>query len=110
MKPLEDFRQWEVEVGESSRWFIDDMDRWQVEGVWLDLVYLSCSGEGILVLSVRRNVLAEGVYGLLGFFIFNSDSSLIKGSKIRVMGKDIFFLKWDSDPLIISSIYSSSGG
>ena len=66
MKPLEDFRQWEVEVGESSRWFIDDMDRWWVEGVWLDLVYLSSSGEGILVLSIRLSVLVEGVFWVVG--------------------------------------------
>ena len=58
----------------------------------MDLVYLSGSGEGVLVLSVRLSVSAEGVYGLLGFLILNYDSNLMKGSKIRVMGKDhIFF-------------------
>ena len=69
------------------------MDRWWVEGVWLNMVYLSGSSEGILVLSVRLNVLAEGVSGLLGFFILNSDSSLMKGSKIGVMDKDYLFSK-----------------
>ena len=69
------------------------MDRWWVEGVWLDLVYLSSSGEGVLVLSVRLSVSAEGVFGLLGFFIFNSDCSLMKGSKVGVMGKDHLFFE-----------------
>ena len=69
------------------------MDRWWVEGVRLSLVYLSSSGEGVLVLSVRLSVSAEGISGLLGFFIFNFDSSLMKGSEIRVMGKDHLFSK-----------------
>ena len=63
------------------------MDRWWVKGVWLDFIYLSSSGEGVLVLSIRLSVLVEGVSRLLGFLILNSDSSLMKGSKIRVMGK-----------------------
>ena len=69
------------------------MDRWWVEGIWLDLVYLSSSGEGVLALSVRLSVLAEGVFGLLGFFIFNFDSNLMNGSEIGVMSKDHYFLK-----------------
>ena len=32
--------------------------------------------------------LANGISGLLGFFIFNSDSNLMKCSEVRVMGKD----------------------
>ena len=63
----------------------------------MDLVYLSGLGEGVLVLSVSLSVSVEGVSVLLGFFILNSDSSLMKGSKIRVMGNIICFLKWDSD-------------
>ena len=51
------------------------------------MVYLDGSGESVLVLSVS----AEGVSGLLGFFIFDSDSSLMKGSKVRVVGKDHLF-------------------
>ena len=37
---------------------------------------------------IGLSVSAEGVSGLLGFFIFDSDSSLMKCSKIRIMGKD----------------------
>ena len=54
----------------------------------MDLIYLSSSGEGVLVLSVRLSVSVEGISRLLGFLIFNSDSGLTKGLKIRVMGKD----------------------
>ena len=57
----------------------------------MDFVYFSGSGEGVLVLSVRLSVSVEGVSGLLGFFILNSDFSLMKGSKIRVIGKNHFF-------------------
>ena len=64
-----------------------------VKGVRLDLVYLSGSGESILVMSVRLSVSVKGVSGLLGFFILNSDSSLMKGSKIRVMSKDHLFFE-----------------
>ena len=54
----------------------------------MDLVYLGSSGECVLVLSVWLSVLVEGVSRMLGFFIFDSDSSLMKGSKVRVVGKD----------------------
>ena len=57
----------------------------------MDLVYFGSSGESVLVLSVWLSVSAEGVSGLLGFFIFDSDSSLMKGSEVRVMGKDHLF-------------------
>ena len=54
----------------------------------MNLVYLGGSGESVLVLSVWLSVSAEGVSRLLGFFIFDSDSSLMKGSEVRVMSKD----------------------
>ena len=54
----------------------------------MDLVYFGSSGESVLVLSVWLSVSAKGVSGLLGFFIFDSDSSLMKGSKVRVVGED----------------------
>ena len=57
----------------------------------MDLVYFSGSSEDVLSLSVRLSVLAEGVFGLLGFFIFNSDFNLMKGSEMEVMGKDHLF-------------------
>ena len=57
----------------------------------MNLVYLNGSGESVLVLSVS----AEGVSGLLGFFIFDSDSNLMKGSEVRVMGKDHLFSKME---------------
>ena len=57
----------------------------------MNLVYLGGSGESVLVLSVWLSVSAEGVSRLLGFFIFDSNSSLMKGSEVRVMGKDHLF-------------------
>ena len=57
----------------------------------MNLVYLGSSGESVLVLSVWLSVSAEGVSKLLGFFIFDSDSSLIKGLEVRVVGKDHLF-------------------
>ena len=57
----------------------------------MDLAYVGSSGESVLVLSVGLSVSVKGVSGLLGFFIFDSDSSLMKGSKVRVMGKDHLF-------------------
>ena len=59
----------------------------------MDLVYLGSLGERVLVLSVGLSVSAEGVFGLLGFFIFNSNSNLMKGSEVKVMGKDHLFSK-----------------
>ena len=54
----------------------------------MDLVYLGSSGESVLVLNIGLSVSLEGVSGLLGFFIFDSNSSLMKGSEVKVMGKD----------------------
>ena len=59
----------------------------------MDLVYFSGSGKGILVLGIGLSVSIEGVSGLLGFFIFNSDFGLMKFSKIKIMGKDHLFSK-----------------
>ena len=53
----------------------------------MDLVYFGSSGESVLVLDIRLGVSSEGVSGLLEFFIFNSDSGLIKNLEVRVMGK-----------------------
>ena len=57
----------------------------------MDLVYFGSLGKGVLVLGIRLSVLAKGVFGLLGFFIFNSDSGMIKCSEVRIMGKDHLF-------------------
>ena len=59
----------------------------------MDLVYLNNSGEGILVLSTDLSILAECIFGLLGFIIFNSNLGLVEGLEIRVMGKDHLFSK-----------------
>ena len=76
----------------------------------MDLVYFNSLDKGVLVLGIRLTISAEGVFGLLSFFIFDYDSGLMKCSKIRIMAKIIYFLKWDNEPLIISSICSSSEG
>ena len=57
------------------------------------LVYFGSPGESVLVLDIGLSVLTEGVSGLLGFFIFNSISSLMKGSEVKVMGKDHLFFE-----------------
>ena len=57
----------------------------------MDLVYLSSSGESVLVLDIGLSVSSEGVSEFLGFFIFNSNFGLMKGPKVRVMGKDHLF-------------------
>ena len=52
------------------------------------MVYFGSSGKGILVLVIGLSVSTEGISRLLGVFIFNSDSCLMKCSKIRIIDKD----------------------